>query len=47
MGSFFPPQPLLTELEVLGAEGLVKLTISWMAKRSFSRWRGLLILISL
>lgn len=36
-----------TVLEVSGAEGLVRETISWMARRSLSLWRGLLIPISL
>lgn len=35
-----------TVLEVSGAEGLVRETISWMAKRSLSRCRGLLMPIS-
>jgi len=35
-----------TVLAIRGAEGLVMLTISWMARRSFSRWSGLLIPIS-
>lgn len=35
-----------TVLEVSGADGLVSETISWMAKRSLSRWRGLLMPIS-
>lgn len=35
-----------TVLEVSGAEGLVSETISWMAKRSLSRCRGLLMPIS-
>lgn len=37
----------LTVLEVGGAEGLVSETISWMARRSLSRCRGLLMPISL
>lgn len=37
----------LTVLEVGGAEGLVRETISWMASRSLSRCRGLLMPISL
>lgn len=36
----------LTVLEVGGAEGLVSDTISWMASRSFSRCRALLMPIS-
>lgn len=36
-----------TVLEVSGAEGLVRETISWMARRSLSRWSGLLMPISL
>lgn len=35
-----------TVLEVSGADGLVSETISWMAKRSLSRCRGLLMPIS-
>ena len=35
-----------TVREVLGAEGLVRLTISWMARRSLSRCSGLLMPIS-
>lgn len=35
-----------TVLEVSGADGLVRETISWMAKRSLSRCRGLLMPIS-
>lgn len=35
-----------TVLEVSGADGLVSDTISWMAKRSLSRCRGLLMPIS-
>lgn len=38
---------VLTVLEVGGAEGLVRDTISWIAKRSFNLWRALLIPISL
>lgn len=37
----------LTVLDVGGAEGLVRETISWIANRSFKRCRGLLIPISL
>lgn len=37
----------LTVLDVGGADGLVSDTISWIANRSFKRWRGLLIPISL
>ena len=37
----------LTVLDVGGAEGLVRETISWIASRSFKRCRGLLIPISL
>ncbi len=37
----------LTVLDVGGAEGLVSETISWMAKRSLRRCRGLLMPISL
>ena len=37
----------LTVLDVGGAEGLVRETISWIANRSFKRYRGLLIPISL
>lgn len=38
---------LFTVLEVSGAEGLVRETISWMARRSLRRCRGLLMPISL
>lgn len=37
---------VLTVRTVRGADGLVKLTISWMARRSFSRCSGLLMPIS-
>lgn len=37
----------LTERVLAGAEGLVRDTISWMAKRSLSLCRGLLMPISL
>ena len=52
-----PPPPLgsrcrasavkLTVLEVGGADGLLRETISWMASRSLSRCSGLLIPVSL
>lgn len=38
--------PFLTVLEVGGADGLVRDMISWMASRSFSLCRGLLMPIS-
>lgn len=40
-------KPSLTERVLAGAEGLVRDTISWMAKRSLSLCRGLLMPISL
>lgn len=45
-GKSWPRGRLLTVLEVGGAEGLVRDTISWMANRSLSRCRALLIPIS-
>lgn len=38
--------PRLTERVLAGADGLVRETISWMARRSFSLCRGLLMPIS-